>query len=63
MSRAMDKIRSKVTGSERLPGDMSESEKAKAKEIEKQQRKEDYEKLAMDYRIKYGLPGAGVWHI
>ncbi|KXT11786.1 hypothetical protein AC579_9230 [Pseudocercospora musae] len=63
ISRAMDKIRSKVTGSERLPSDVSESEKAKAKEIEKQQRKEDYERLAMDYRIKYGLPGAGVWHI
>ncbi|EME87478.1 uncharacterized protein MYCFIDRAFT_169295 [Pseudocercospora fijiensis CIRAD86] len=41
ISRAMDKIRSKVTGSERLSSDISESEKAKAKEIEKQKRKED----------------------
>jgi hypothetical protein len=62
----MDKARSKLgrrpSGAESLAADEAEFERQKAKEIEKQRRKEEYERLGLGDRTKFGMPGgAGGW--
>lgn len=51
-----------MSGSERLANDESDFERAKAKELEKQRRKEEYERLGLGDRTKFGQPGAGGWN-
>lgn len=58
----MDKARAKFTGSEKLSNNENDFERAKAKEIEKQRRKEEYEKLGLADITKFGRPGAGNWN-
>lgn len=58
----MDKAKAKLSGSERLPNDEREYQRMQAKEIEKQRRREDYERLGLEERTKFGTPGAGAWH-
>ncbi|KAK4635181.1 hypothetical protein CLAFUW4_01427 [Fulvia fulva] len=59
LSKVIDKARGKLSGSEKLPNDESDFERAKAKELEKQRRKEEYERLGLGERTKFGQPGAG----
>lgn len=66
MERAMDKARSKLgrrpSGAESLASDDAEFERQKAKEVEKQRRKADYERLGLGDKTKFGMPGgAGGW--
>jgi len=66
IERAMDKARSKLgrrpSGAESLAADEAEFERQKAKEIEKQRRKAEYERLGLGDRTKFGMPGgAGGW--
>src|ERR1700761_6087605 len=62
VERVMDKARSKLgrgpIGAEMLPNDEEDFEQQKAKEIEKQRRKEEYERLGLGERTKFGSPGA-----
>lgn len=57
----MDKARSKFgrspAGAEPLAKDELEYERQRAKAAEKQQRKEDYERLQLGKQTKYGMPG------
>ena len=66
VERAMDKAKSKLgrrpSGSEALPNDERDFERQKAREVEKQRRKEDYERLGLDDRVKFGMKGAGGWN-
>ena len=66
VERAMDKAKSKLgrrpSGSEALPNDEQDFERQKAREVEKQRRKEDYERLGLDDRVKFGMKGAGGWN-
>ena len=62
-SKVVDKARAKMSGgSEKLPNDEGDFERAKAKELEKQRRKEEYERLGLGDRTKFGTPGAGGWN-
>lgn len=60
--KIVDKARAKVSGGEKLASSETDFEKEKAKAIEKQKRKEEYEKLGLEMRTKYGLPRAGGWN-
>ena len=66
VERAMDKAKSKLgrrpSGSQALPNDEQDFERQKAREVEKQRRKEDYERLGLDDRVKFGMKGAGGWN-
>lgn len=56
----MDKARSKVgsrSGSEVLANDELEYERQRAKAAEKQRRKEEYERLGLKDKTKFGQPG------
>lgn len=57
----MDKARSKFgrshSGADALPSDELEYERQRAKAMEKQRRKEEYERLELDKQTKYGMPG------
>ena len=63
LSSAMDKAKSKLSrrpsGPEALPNDEQDFQRQKAKALEKQRRKEEYERLGLDDRMKFGLKGAG----
>lgn len=62
LAKTMDKIRAKVNGSEKPPSDPAELEKSEAKALEKQRRKDEYERLGLGHITKYGMPGAGNWN-
>lgn len=57
----MDKAKSKMSGGERLANDENEFEKLKAKEVEKERRKEEYEKLGLGDRTKFGKQSLFSW--
>lgn len=61
IDRVMEKARSKVgrspAGVEALPGNEAEFEREHAKAVKKQQRKEEYERLGLGERTKFGTPG------
>ncbi|RMX79497.1 hypothetical protein D0869_08268 [Hortaea werneckii] len=62
MEKAKAKLsRSKPSNSESLPGDEADFEKQKAKDVEKQKRKEEYERLGLKEQTTFGLSGAGGW--
>lgn len=54
IGKIMDRAKSKMTGGERIADNESEFERLKAKEVEKQRRKEEYERLGLGDRTKYG---------
>ena len=62
----MDKTKSKLgrrpSGAESLPDDEEDFQRQKAKAIEKQRRKEEYERLGLSDRTKFGMSGAGGWN-
>ena len=62
----MDKARSKLggrpSGAEALPDDEQDFERQKAKAIEKQRRKDEYERLGLGDRTTFGMPGSGNWN-
>ena len=66
IERAMDKAKSKLgrrpSGAEALADDEADFERRKAKEVEKQRRKEEYERLGLGERTKFGMPGVGGWN-
>ena len=66
VERAMGKAKSRLSrrpsGAEALPDDEEDFERQKAKAIEKQRRKEEYERLGLGDRTKFGFPGAGGWN-
>ena len=45
------------SGSEALPGNELEFERQRAKAVKKQQRKEEYERLGLGDKTKFGTPG------
>lgn len=57
----MDKAKSKLgrspSGVEALPNDELDYERQRAKAVEKQRRKEEYERLGLSEKTKYGMPG------
>lgn len=61
IDRAMEKAKSKLgrspAGAEALPSDELEYERQRAKAVEKQRRKEEYERMGLSDRTKYGMPG------
>lgn len=62
MEKAISKISRKPSGAKSLPQDEADFERQKAKEIDKLKRAEEYERLALADRTKFGLPGAGGWN-
>lgn len=54
LGQIIDKARRKACGEERLAGDEGEFARMKAKEIEKQKRREEYERLDLGERTKLG---------
>lgn len=61
MDKAKSKLSRRPSGAETLPDDEQDFERQKAKEVEKQRRKEEYERLGLEDRTKFGMPGAGGW--
>lgn len=61
VERAMDKAKNKLgrstRGTESLPNDELDFERQRAKTLEKQQRKEEYERLGLSEKTKYGSGG------
>lgn len=57
----MDKAKSKLgrspSGAEALAGDEKEFERQKAKAVEKKRRREEFERLCLEDRTKYGSLG------
>lgn len=54
VGKIMDKAKSKINGRERLSDDADDFEKSKAKEVEKQKKKEEYERLGLGDKTKFG---------
>lgn len=61
MDKAKAKLSRTPSGAEELTDDQEDFERQKAKEVEKQKRKEEYERLSLGDRTKYGVSGAGGW--
>lgn len=61
MEKAKSKLGRRPSGADVLPDDEQDFERQKAKAIEKQRRKEEYERLGLGDRTKFGMPGAGGW--
>ncbi|RMZ06411.1 hypothetical protein D0862_04624 [Hortaea werneckii] len=62
MEKAKAKLsRSKPSNSESLPDDNADFERQKAKDVEKQKRKEEYERLGLKEQTTFGLSGSGGW--
>lgn len=61
IGKAKAKMSRSPSGAEELPDDEGDFERQKAKEVEKQKRKDDYERLGLGDRTKYGVSGAGGW--
>lgn len=61
VGRAVDKAKAKLSrgGSEVLAGDEEEFEKMKAKEVKKEERQREYERLGLGEQTKMGMKGAG----
>lgn len=61
VAKVIDKAKAKVSKREgqSLPDDEEDFEKQRAKEVKKEQRKADYERLGLDERVKFGTLGAG----
>lgn len=57
----MDKAKAKLgrSGSEVLASDEEEFEKMKAKEVKKEERQREYERLGLSDQTKMGMKGAG----
>ena len=60
MSKAKAKLTRAPSGSEALPDDEADFERQKAKEVVKQKRQEDYERLDLEKKTKFGM-GGGNW--
>lgn len=62
IERAMEKAKSKLgrrpSDAESLASNEEEYERQKAKAIERQRRKEEYERLGLGDKTKFGMPGA-----
>lgn len=61
MEKAKSKLARRPSGAEALPDDEQDFERQKARAIEKQRRKDEYERLGLSDRTKYGMPGSGNW--
>ncbi|TKA31816.1 hypothetical protein B0A50_01895 [Salinomyces thailandicus] len=61
MEKAKAKLSRRPSGSEALPNDEKDFEKQEARAVEKQKRKEEYERLGLAEQTKYGMGGAGGW--
>lgn len=65
LGRALDMAKSKLnrrpSNAETLPGNERDFERSKAKEVKKEKRKEEYERLGLGEKTKMGTPGAGGW--
>ncbi|KAK5127165.1 hypothetical protein LTR85_008526 [Meristemomyces frigidus] len=61
MDKAKAKLSRRPSGTEALPDDAEDFERQKAKEIEKQNREKEYERLGLGDKTKYGMSGAGGW--
>ncbi|KAK3073934.1 hypothetical protein LTR53_004062 [Teratosphaeriaceae sp. CCFEE 6253] len=61
VDKAKAKLGRRPSGAEALAGDEEDFERQKAKEVEKQKRKEEYERLGLGDRTKYGMGGTGGW--
>lgn len=61
IGRAVDKAKAKLrgSGSEMLAGDEEEFQKMKAKEVKKEERQKEYERLGLGEQTKMGMKGAG----
>ncbi|EMC93596.1 hypothetical protein BAUCODRAFT_37277 [Baudoinia panamericana UAMH 10762] len=55
------KLNRRPSGAESLPNDEDDFQRQKAKEVEQQRRKEEYERLGLGERTTLGTPGAGGW--
>lgn len=66
LTKIVEKAKTKMSGSERLPNDERDFERQRQKEVEKQERKQErkqeYERLGLGDRTKFGVPGAGRWN-
>ncbi|KAK5131761.1 hypothetical protein LTR08_000592 [Meristemomyces frigidus] len=65
MGGVIDKAKAKLSrhpsGAEALPEDEEDFERQKAKDVEKQKRNQDYKRLGLADKTKYGTAGAGGW--
>ncbi|KAK4957305.1 hypothetical protein LTR10_005267 [Elasticomyces elasticus] len=61
VGKAKAKLSRHPGGAEALADDEEDFQRQKAKEVEKQKRKEEYERLGLGDRTKYGMGGAGGW--
>lgn len=57
LDKAKAKLSRKPSGVDNLPDDEEDFERQKAKETEKQKRREEYERLGLGDRTKYGMGG------
>nr|POF26094.1 hypothetical protein CFP56_22242 [Quercus suber] len=63
LAKARAKLSRHPSGAESLAGGEEEYERLKAKAIEKQKRRDEYERLGLGDRTKFGMQGAGRWEI
>lgn len=61
MAKAKAKLSRRPSGAEALPDNEQEFERQKAKDLEKQKRKKEYERFGLDKTTKFGMSGAGGW--
>ena len=61
MDKAKSKLGRRPSNAETLPDDEEDFERQRAKAIEKQRRKEEYERLGLAEQTKFGMAGAGGW--
>lgn len=59
MEKAKTRFARRPSGSESLPENEAEFERQKAREVERQQRKEEYERLGLGEKTKLGDPAGG----
>jgi len=59
MDKAKQKLGRKPSGADALPDSEEDFERQKAKAVEKQKRKEEYERLGLGDKTKFGMPGSG----
>lgn len=59
IGRAIDKAKSKLTGSEPVPETQEELEERRARALRKQERDAEYKRLGLGDRVKFGSSGAG----